>query len=182
MRLLAGPMLTVAALVAGPLYVRADNPSPPPPDLPTTVAGEGDSEAVATNTALEDAHKKVCKYLRAKYPDIEVKPTAEFLQRARIINRIQGPDRRGVTWTVSYRVELPTSRLVEELRELSRVPYMGQRHRQAALVLGGLVLALLVLAAYFRLDEATRGYFAGSLLAVAGALIALIGGAVWWLI
>ncbi len=188
MRLLAGPLLAVLTLLTGRVPARADDPAHGSTgELPDKVEGEGDTREAATKQALLKAREEVWQYLIAKYPDISVKPTAEYLQRSGIVVRIQGPSRADGKngegpFHVVYRIQRLTSHHLADLRELSRVPYMGPRHRQAALVLGGLVLALLVFAGYLRLHEATHGYYAGRLLAAAAVLIALVGFAMWWLI
>ena len=64
--------------------------------------------------------------------------------------------------------------------EEARVQEMHERHHQAALVVGGAMLALLLFTGMLRLDEATHGYYSGRLFAVAAILVTLIGFGTWW--
>jgi hypothetical protein len=188
MRLLAASLLAVFTLLAGGVAARAENSARGPVgELRERIEGEGETREAATRQALAKARDEVWEYISAKHPDLTIKPTGEYLQRLGIVVRIQGPDRVGGKngdgpFRVVYRVQPLTSHHLADLRELSRVPYMGPRHRQAALVLGGLVLALLVFAGYLRFDEATHGYYAGRLFTAAAALVALVAFGVWWLI
>ena len=127
----------------------------------------------------------VLEYLVSNHPDIRWRPSAEYLQRTEIIVLIRGPSRVDETKEdsliyVVYRVNRLSARHLANLRDLSRVPWMYQRHRQAALALGGLVLALLVFAGFLRLDEATHGYYSGRLLGTAAGLVVLVSFAIWW--
>src|SRR5712692_9275032 len=94
MRTLAAMLLAVVALFAGLVVARADDAPAKRPEWPDTVRGEGRTAEAATNAALAEAQHEVSLYLVANYPDIQWRPTAEYLRR-RLAIRIQGPDRTG---------------------------------------------------------------------------------------
>ena len=183
MRCLGGSLLTVLALLAGGTAVRADRRAQPD-DLPESVKGKGETPEAAMRAALDEARGAFEQYLNARYPEIQARPTVEFLRRTHLVERVAEPylaQDQG-RFEVLYRLRRPQESQLDELRERSRLPYMAPRHRQAAVVLGGLVLVLLVLAAYLRLDEATHGYYAGRLFGAAAVLVAVVAYLVWSLL
>jgi hypothetical protein len=184
MRTIAGMLLVVVARLAGPAAARADDAPPARPEWPAEVRGEGRNPEAATNAALTRAKDAVWQYLVVNYPDISWQPTTEYLRR-RLAVCVQRPERadpkdKNSDFSVVYRVNKLTQHHLAELREFSRAPWMYRRHRQTAVVLGGLVLVLLVCASGLRFDEATHGYYTGRVLGAAAALTALVGYGVWW--
>jgi hypothetical protein len=185
MRTFAG-LLTAVTLLAGPAGLRADDVPSVSQEWQETVEGVGKTREAAHAAALKEAEAAVSRYLVANYPEIRWNPSGEYLKRTGIATLYRGPNRvddlDGSLYHVVYRLNRLNEHHLADLRELSRVPWMYQRHRQAALVLGGLVLSLLVFVGYLRLHEMTHGYYATRLFVVAAGLVALIGYAVWsWL-
>ncbi len=183
MQNLVGSLVAVVSLLLGTAGLRADDQVWR--ELPETVEGYGETPEAAKSVALSKAKEAVAHYLAANYPEIRVEITVTYLERREIAVLVRGPgvvrqENEPPVYHVIYRLNKLTDQHLSELRERSRVPWMFQRHRQAALVLVGLVLAVLAFMGYLRLDEATHGYYAGRLLSGAVAVVALAVLALWW--
>jgi hypothetical protein len=59
-------------------------------------------------------------------------------------------------------------------RVVQRQIYLGK-------ILAGLVVFLTAVAGYFRLDEATKGYYSGWLRLAALGLVGIVGAGIWWI-
>jgi hypothetical protein len=183
MQNLVGALVAAVSLLLGPAGLRADDQAWK--ELPETVEGYGETPEAAKSVALSKARDAVAQYLAANFPQIRVDLSAKYLERKEIVVQVRGlgVSKQGndpAIYHVVYRINKLTDQQLGELRDRSRVPWMYQRHREAALVLAGLVLALLALMGYLRLDEATHGYYAGRLLGAAVVLVALAVLALWW--
>jgi hypothetical protein len=84
-------------------------------------------------------------------------------------------------YQVEYVAEV-NARHLDGLREWPRAQLMEFRQRQAAILLGGTVLALLVIGGALRLDTATRGYYSGRLFVTTTVLVGAIAWTAWGLV
>jgi hypothetical protein len=195
-------VLLVLVLIAGNVRVsfteaagRGRAPKKAPPAMPrsvepdeTFVEGYGETAAAADNRALVHAQERVEQLLRERFREANWRPpekllTVEFLTDFRVIEPQGKPktapglgDEKAMV--ARYKVEL-TRDYVKEVQRIAREQRMQDRHLVLARVLGGLVVLLLVLAGYLRLEDMTRGYATTMLRVAAFSLVALAGGALW---
>jgi len=164
-------LLLIAVLIVAPRAPRAAARDTEP-RLYQEVRGKGETAEAARRNAFDNARELIIFDLRYN-PEIDVRVVSRsFLEKSGMVH-LNEMNRDGPPFEVTGRVKVELKNILA-LRELTRIQSMHQRHRQAALLLGGVVLGLLVLAGLLRLDELTRGYYTSRLLLVALALLALI--------
>jgi hypothetical protein len=152
------------------------------------VDGYGATAAVARENALAHASKRVEELLRAHFREESWTPDPEQLESS-YLERYGVVREQGEPTTVEgangdralvarYKVELtePYRKEVERVRREQRVQ---ERHLILARVLAGLVVVLLVMAGYLRLEDMTRGYATHILRAAAFGLVALASVLLW---
>jgi hypothetical protein len=153
------------------------------------VDGYGPTAAAAKERALEHAQERVESLLRERFGADGWKPNEEQLSADYLIfykvvtpqgepepaPGINGNDRAMVA---RYKVEL-TKDYLGEVQRLAREQRVQERHLVMARLLGWMVVLLLVVAGYLRLEDMTRGYATRLLRLAAVALVAVAGGALW---
>jgi hypothetical protein len=160
-----------------------------PPIWKTEVTGDFQTTAdAARQDALKKAAEQLREYMAERVPEYRFKPTPKYLTDNRmidevppeeeILNKVPGePTMYRQKVTLELRDEQLTQLLSEDrqVRSVDRLWYGGR-------ILGGIVVALLALIGYVRLDDWTKGYFSLALkftaltLAVAGVVL------LWWLV
>jgi len=163
---------------------------PVPPKEPlwkAEINGQGTSPQAARQEAVKSAAEKLSAHLRARFPDFKYTPTPQFLIDHKMVDEghdekltlddPSGPEMTMHTLTVELRPDP-----LDELLTADRHERGGDRLWEAGRILGGLLVMLIALVGYVRLDDWTKGYFSfplklGALgLAVAGPVVC------WWLI
>ena len=173
---------------AGPRQKPAPaRPAPRPADEDERVViGYGRTDRAAREVALVKAQARVEEDLRQLYARTGWRPVAaqlepEHLTRLGVVREVgTSVDRNqeGQRIKVSLRVEL-TPQYLHEVRQAARQEVVLVRLLLLARVLGGLVILLVVMAGYLRLEEATRGYYTGLLRGAAVVVVLLAGVALW---
>jgi hypothetical protein len=186
--------LALAALALTPAgAARADEPV----GGPWTAEGSAKTDFDAEQYALEDAARVVGTYLTQSAPDVEWRPDVAFLRGSGIVQlpgevRELNLPKSGRAFEVRLRVCV----LPEHLRKIreadathraerekaDRLERVERRQRGAAVGLAAVVLGMLVVAGYLRLEEATRGYSTGLLRAAAVVALVLLGAGAWALL
>lgn len=146
------------------------------------------SSAVARDDALRAAARELSYYLKSRYPDFRYVPTPQFLLDQRMVDAgedetqvINNAPEAPVMVRHKVTIELREGHL-ESLLEEDRHERSVERLWWAGRGLGGLIIALLALVGYVRLDDWTKGYLTLPL-KLGAVIIALVGPAVlWWLI
>lgn len=147
---------------------------------------EVDGFGVSLDGAEQDALERACEWviakLRERRPRLEKLPSAETLRKAELTRRVQHqPNHQSEEFGTLHRVTLRVEVGEADLQKMLRAD-QNQRVRERQAWTGKvllLVVALLgALGLFFRLEEATRGYYSGPLkagLVLAG--IAIVAGA-----
>jgi hypothetical protein len=122
--------------------------------------GRGDTWDDAYNFALKDAQTKIAAWAVADDPSLHWKPSMSLVQK--LVKRQDRGDRDvepvGLLREVSLQVDVTQSDLqtiqqeVREFRSTQRMLFLGK-------ILAGLVAFFAAVAGYFRLEEATKGYY-----------------------
>jgi hypothetical protein len=183
-----------------PALVLQGPPAPEPPPRPlhplpaeveTDAAGAtisvpaiGKSEDDARQVALRNARAEVMNYLNHTYGDIGWEPTIEFLTREGVVKLdspqlvvVQGEDEK--RFGVVARIDWSWEQMKKMQEQVNRAQgkavesVVWSRLILSARVLAGLLVLALVLAAYIRLEEATRGYYTVLLRLAAGGVVTL---------
>ncbi len=131
--------------------------------------------------AGEKATEAVLDYLKSRNPALEWKPSVAYVDRhllrdkrpsGREPSELFGKEMETVTW----RVEI-TPKDYDEILRLDRQVRVSQRHALLFKGLMAVVAALVAVAGYFRLEDATKGYYTWWLRLAAGGLVALAAAA-----
>src|ERR1700722_5791246 len=175
-------------------------PAPEPPPQPVKVwwttepiKGEGLTKREAVDKAMQNAREEVIDFLAQKHPDIDWQPNAHYLEKTAMVT-LKGEPTKALArvkkedGTISeyeyYKASVNvvvTDQNVAEMREYSRQERVRKRHYLAALALVGVMIVLVVLAGYLRLEEMTRGFYTGLLRFSAVTLLVLTGAGLWLL-
>jgi hypothetical protein len=142
------------------------------------VHGYGVTREDADRDAAENARVELMTYLTHQGLDLVYKPSLEFVQTAFIKEWVDDEQREvkgpGMVHDVSVRVELSPRDTREILRQdrqvraQNRMLFLGK-------VLAGLVAFLAAVSGYFRLEEATKGYYTAWLRLAAIGFVAAVG-------
>jgi hypothetical protein len=174
---------------------RGKAPKKAPPAMPRAfdpdenmVEGFGETAPAARNRALVHGQERVEKLLRERFREANWTPPQELLAAEALTHygvleeqgkpepaKGLGDDRAMVS---RYKVQL-TNRYLEKVQSVAREHRVEERHKLLARMLGGLVVLLLVVAGYLRLEDMTRGYATTILRVMAVSLVALTCGALW---
>jgi hypothetical protein len=151
------------------------------------VSAKATKPQAARQEAIENAAEKLSAYMRARFHDFKYKPTPQFLVEHKMVD--EGRDEK-LTLSDPEAPEMTLHTLAVELREPQlhlllaedRQERGTERLWQAGHLLGGLVVMLIALVGYIRLDDWTKGYL--SLPLKLGALSVAIAGPVvlWWVV
>jgi hypothetical protein len=197
-----GPCVTGChARARAPAKAKRAPKAPPrvPEEAPKVVEvdGYGRTAADAEATALENAQAEVRKELQRHFAKTGWQPPADRLQPDYLRRNevIWAGEKKEVTiagepkFKAVYKVELKPA-FMQELdqlarehflreREAARTQLMLVRHLLLARVLAGLLVVLLVVFGYLRLEAATRGYYTRALRLVAAGVVVLVGLGLW---
>ncbi len=152
------------------------------------VEGFGETAPAARNRALVHGQERVEKLLHERFREANWTPpeellTPEVLARYGVLEEQGKPEpAKGLgdekAMVSRYKVQLTDSYL-QKVQSVAREQRVEDRHKLLFRVLGGLVVLLLVVTSYLRLEDMTRGYATTILRAAAIALVALTCGALW---
>ena len=157
------------------------------PFLKETVSGEyKSSSAEALDDALNVAAEKIGRHLRSRTRPIEWTPPPEFV-RKHLLRNVKEDTREvsnanaPLTYRATIEVEI-TNDGYQKIVEEERKARVEQRMWCLARIVGGLVLILVAIAGYIRLDDVTKGYY--SIPLRIGAIVLGVAGAVvlWWIV
>ncbi len=162
--------------------------APKEPLWKAEAVGQGTSPKVARQEAIISAAEKLGAHLRARFPDFKYVPTLDFLVNHKMVD--EGRDERLTIEDPAAPQDMTRHTLTVELRQDTLDDLLtADRHErgqerlwEAGHILAGLVVMLIALVGYVRLDDWTKGYF--SLPLKLGALSLAVAGPVvcWWLI
>jgi hypothetical protein len=147
-----------------------------------TVTGWGKSVEDANQVAAENARKAVSDYLDHQQPPIRWRPSTDYVKRLAHWSQPEAKDLPdlGKMYEQTVTVELDAKHY-REILENDRQERVEQRHLLLGKVVGGLLVVLLAVFGYFRLEEMTRGYYtlwlrlgAVALVGVAAALLLVV--------
>jgi len=150
---------------------------------PWIVEGSWPNHDGAMKDALNQAHAKVIAYLRSQNPPVFWTPSIDYIQ-ARLIKKPWKEQIKNETVAekmeamhyIRLEVEISPKDHADMLR-LAREERVHERMFWLGKILAGVVVLLLGVAGYLRLDEQTKGYYTGWLrLATVGLMgVALAG-------
>jgi hypothetical protein len=188
--LLAFALLAVgirSASLAGPRQGPVGPAAAVPAPEVVVVDGYGRDPAAARERAFENGRDKVRELLEKRYASVGWLPSDEQLRedillRHQVIRPLGEPraevDHPGRGVKASVEVQLTPS-FLEEVKRQIRELRVHERHWVLARILAGLVVLLLVLGGYLRLEEATRGYYTQALRVTALLLVAATAAGLW---
>jgi hypothetical protein len=145
-------------------------------DRSWTVEGYGLTPQDADQHALEKARDRVEEYLTSLEPAITWKPTKDYVETlvkerpAAVGKKFESGD--GFECTLKLAIDPKHFR---EIQELDRQERVQDREMLLGKVLAGLVAVMVAVAGYFRLEEATKGYYTNLLRVAAFGLVAAVG-------
>jgi hypothetical protein len=187
--LLGLPVLWVLSLSSESGHVRHSTRQPLPAEdavveLPKEVEGRGQNKKEAKREAVRKAWKAVVDYLRSLDPPVEWTPSLAYVghrlgegtRRPEKDVKVL-PDTTVQYWTWPLAI---TADDLDEMRYQDRKDRMGERMLFLGKILAGILVLLIVVAGYVRLDEWTKGYYTGWL-RLAGGILVLFGVGLWWL-
>jgi hypothetical protein len=147
-----------------------------------SVSGEFKSSSPeATEDAMRVAAERVARHLRAQTPPVEWTPTPEFVRKHMVKNvkeeqRELTDSNAPLTYRATVEFEMSDSSFQKILDE-DRKYHVEQRMWWLARIVAGIVLMLVAVAGYVRLDDVTKGFYSIPLRIVA-LIVGLIGAAV----
>jgi hypothetical protein len=174
----------------------AVQPAVPPAPPPAAVAEEqpfpiwnikeaGQTSNDADDLAQEKALKEIRSFLARQSPPIRwqpdlawVKDQKQPLLTNRVVDEQDLPDSGLHAYFVSYDVKL-TQQAYRKILENDRQLTMQERQLLLGKVLAALVAVFTAFAGYYRLEEATKGYYTNWLRLGALGLVAAVGGALF---
>jgi hypothetical protein len=155
----------------------------------TTVEGTGLSDKKeARQNALVEACAKFRDFLREQQPPVEWMPTPDDVQKRlqpdwheeKALEKDDPVLGRFKVFQVSLTVQLGAEQC-DKIVKLDQNHRMQQRMLWLGKIFAGVVVLLIAVAGYIRLDEWTKGYYSGWLGLVAAGLIIAAGVGVWLL-
>ena len=154
-----------------------------------TIEGYGRTQETARQRALERAQDRVRELLdeRIGVPSWEPAPhllESSYLARYNVLEwlgpatEVKGLEREP-GYLAKFQLNLTREYLTQIYQDV-RLEQVEQRQHLLARILAGLVAVFLVTAGYLRLEDMTRGFATKLLRLVAGAVLLLVGVALWW--
>ena len=144
--------------------------------------GVGDSHEDAYLDGVDRIRQELHSYLAKQGFQLEIQPSVLFLESL-IKSQQEGEQRDlgrgGISHQVFLVVELSNLELDKLLLQDRQIRAEG-RMLSLAKILFGLVAFLAVLAGYFRLEEATKGYYTNWLRLAALGFLFAAGAGLWW--
>jgi hypothetical protein len=181
---------TAKALPARP-NAPAESPVPVASGNPlwtTTVEASGLSDKEARQNALVEACAKLREFLHEQHPPVDWMPMPEDVQKylpqdwqeekpLEKDDPVLGPFK---VYRMSLTVQVGAHER-DKIVELDQHHRMEQRMLWLGKIFAGVVVLLIAVAGYIRLDEWSKGYYSGWLRLVAAGLIVAAGVGVWLL-
>jgi hypothetical protein len=169
-------LLGLAVFVLLPGLIRAEGT----PLLSAELSGHGQTEADAQQDAMNQARGRIVALLRERQPGLRWEPSENYLREShltRVLKHVpdQASDFLGPHHLVTLRVDVREA----DLRKMLQQDRLQQRHLFTAKVLLALVALLAVLAAFFRLEDVTRGYYTRPLRGALSVCVLVIGAGLW---
>jgi hypothetical protein len=147
------------------------------------VTGYDDKKEVAEQLALEEARGQVVAFLASQSHPLEWKPDLDYVRHNLVTGNKQEPTgdplfgKEKVTLTVAV-----TQKTFEDMQREDKKLRIEKRQVLLARILAGLLAGLIAVTFYFRLDDATKGYYTTLLRVASVALVATVGAGVWLLL
>jgi len=183
-------MILLASTIRVSLSVASGPPASPRRAVErkeNVVDGYGPTPDAARERALENAQERVKTLLLDRFGNrgwtlAPAQLDTDYLLESGVVQEQGEPEpTKGVAEgaiVARYKVEL-TRHYLEEVQRVAHGQRVQERHLVLARVLAGLVVLLLVVAGYLRLEDMTRGYATQLLRVSAFTLVALAAGVLW---
>jgi hypothetical protein len=153
------------------------------------VPGFGETLADAEHNALKDARSRILEHFHQRGIDLEWDLSLDYISARLVRERMEaepqplgqeGGPNLGVALQRRLRVEL-TKADESEILKHDREFRVGHRQESLLKMLAGIVALLTAVSGYFRLEEATKGYYTAWLRLAAVTLVAGVGTGLWWI-
>lgn len=188
MRLTNSLRLLALCLVAGALLASSSPAlakSAPSGPKKVVIKHEFQGYGLTPKDAEANALEQGCDWLSAN-SNLGWTPTPEFLREKNMVQFGEPAEKDsdiakefgGRMKVVAMQLEI-TSDQARDIQKQARQERMVSRHLLLARILGGLVCLLIVVGAYLRLEEATKGYYTRLLRLTAIAILIGIGAGLW---
>jgi hypothetical protein len=146
--------------------------------------GSGEkAQEEAEQNALEDARTKVIAFLASPGHSLKWQPDLDYVRSELItgkkVEKPKDPFFGSEKVTLSVAV---TQKTYEDMQKQDRKLRVEERQVLLAKILAGLLAGLVAIAFYFRLDDATKGYYTTLLRVASVALVVTVGAGVWLLL
>jgi hypothetical protein len=169
-------LLALAAFVLLPGLIRADGSAL----LSTELSGHGQTEADAQQDAMNQARDRIVALLRERRPDLRWEPSENYLRESHLTHLLKHVPNEpseliGPHHSVTLRVDVREA----DLRRMLQQDRLQRRHLLTAKIVAALVALLAVLAAFFRLEDVTRGYYTKPLRGALSVCVMIIGAGLW---
>lgn len=148
------------------------------------VLGTGETVEDAERDAIERIQGELLIYFDKEGVHFARLPDAEFISE-RLVKKREEESRIdlgggvGFARQIRYQAELG-ERDRRQILEMDRSYRQHDRQVWVGKILAALVLCFAAVAGYYRLDEATKGYYSGLLRLTALGIVAAAGVGVWW--
>jgi hypothetical protein len=178
--LVMGWLLLSAACAHAQGRSRHARPAPAPNQVVATfeAIGYGENWDYAYDCALKDAQAKIASWATAEDPSLQWKPSLALVQR--LVKKLErseddvNVEKVGLMRQVSLEVEV-TQNDVNNIQREAREFRSTDRMILLSKILAGLVAFFAAIAAYFRLEDATKGYYTNWLRLGALGFVAAVG-------
>jgi hypothetical protein len=179
-------------LCVQPSAAQAKKPTAPRKTWSKPVEGRADTQEIAERVALLRAQDELEQYLHAQMPALRHLPSEDYIH-ANLVKKVKEEeltdpaDKEKGRFLVTLEVSFTDSDYQELLRrdyqlnDAERQERIQERMLWLAKLLIGLVALLAAVTGYFRLEEATKGYYTLWLRVLAISFLAAVGAGLWWM-
>jgi hypothetical protein len=151
------------------------------------VSGSAEKADVAEQFALEEARDKLVAFLAGQTHPLDWQPDLDYIRHDLVTEKITEKTEKQPTDPMSFASEkvtltvTVTQKSLEDMQKQDKKFRVEQRQTFLAKALAGILAVLVAVTFYFRLDDATKGYYTTLLRVASLALVATVGAGVWFL-
>ncbi len=158
-----------------------------------TIEGADKEKDLAEQVALVRSQQELLAYLATQKPRILRTPTTDYIKAHLVkdvkLNQVSNPSDllSETTWSCQMELEMDNkkySELLAEDRRLGEQERLERVHERMFLVgkfMAALVALFGVVAVYFRIEEATKGYYTTLLRIAAASFVGAVGAGLWFI-